>query len=64
MARSGSDSRAAGLARAYGTDLIGSIPFEQDLDDHLCAASRGNALPAGLAGSVGPIIDRITAIER
>jgi ATP-binding protein involved in chromosome partitioning len=64
MARPGSDSRAARMARAYGTDLVGSIPFEQGVDELLSAAAHGKPLPAGLERSVRPIVERLTPVKR
>jgi ATP-binding protein involved in chromosome partitioning len=61
MVRGATDSQAAKLAEAYDTVLLGSIPFEQDIDDLLTAAARGNPLPEGLAGSIRGISVRIAS---
>jgi ATP-binding protein involved in chromosome partitioning len=59
MARGGSDSQVEQLARAYGTALLGSVPFEQGIDELLAEAARGNALPGTLERSIRGIADRI-----
>jgi ATP-binding protein involved in chromosome partitioning len=64
MARPGSDSQAAQLAERYGTALLGSVPFEEGIDDLLAATARGDHLPATLANAVGTITDRIAATAR
>jgi len=63
MARSGTDSQAAQLAEAYGTTLLGSVPFEDGIDDLLAAAARGNPLPRTLADSIRSISARIATAE-
>ena len=59
MVRSGTDSQAAQLAETYGTTLLGSVPFEEGIDDLLAAAARGNPLPETLADSIRSITARI-----
>jgi ATP-binding protein involved in chromosome partitioning len=59
MVRSGADSRAAELAGKYGATLLGSIPYEEDIDDLLIGAARGNPLPETLASSIRPISTRL-----
>jgi ATP-binding protein involved in chromosome partitioning len=61
MARSGNNSQAARLAENYGTALLGSIPFQQDIDDLLVEAARGNPLPEGLASSISGITERVAS---
>jgi ATP-binding protein involved in chromosome partitioning len=63
MVRSGSDSQAAQLAERYGTTLLGSIPFEEDIDDLMEAAARGDSLPETIANSIRSITARITSAE-
>ena len=60
MVRSGTDSQAAQLAETYGTTLLGSVPFEEGIDDLLAAAARGNPLPETLADSIRSITARLT----
>jgi ATP-binding protein involved in chromosome partitioning len=64
MVRSGTDSRAAQLAETYGTTLLGSVPFEEGMDDLLAAAARGNPLPETLADSIRSITARIAPAAR
>ena len=55
MARCEADSRSAELAARYGATLLGSIPFEEGIDDLLAGAARGNPLPETLAESIRSI---------
>jgi ATP-binding protein involved in chromosome partitioning len=64
MVRSGTDSQAAQLAETYGTTLLGSVPFEEGIDDLLAAAARGNPLPETLADSIRSITARIAPAAR
>jgi ATP-binding protein involved in chromosome partitioning len=64
MVRSGTDSQAAQLAETYGTTLLGSVPFEEGIDDLLAAAAGGNPLPETLADSIRSITARIAPAAR
>jgi len=64
MVRSGSDSQAAQLAESYGTTLLGSVPFQEGIDDLLAAAAKGDRLPETLANSIRSITARITSADR
>jgi len=64
MVRSGTDSQAAQLAETYGTTLLGSVPFEEGIDDLLAAAARGNPLPETLADGIRSITARIAPAAR
>jgi ATP-binding protein involved in chromosome partitioning len=64
MVRSGTDSQAAQLAEIYGTRLLGSVPFEEGIEDLLAATAQGNLLPETLANAAGTITDRIAAAAR
>jgi ATP-binding protein involved in chromosome partitioning len=64
MARSQADSRSVELAAKYGTDVLGSIPFVQGIDEHLLAAAGGKPLPESLARSIRLISARIAATEQ
>ena len=61
MVRSSADSQAARLAKTYGTILLGSVPFEEGIDDLLAATAQGEHLPETLANAAGTITDRIAA---
>jgi len=64
MVRSGTDSQAAQLAETYGTTLLGSVPFEEGIDDLLAAAARGKPLPETLADGIRSITARIAPAAR
>jgi ATP-binding protein involved in chromosome partitioning len=59
MVHSGADAHAVELAEKYGTTVLGTIPFEEGIDDLLAAAARGNPLPEELAESVRLVSARI-----
>jgi Mrp family chromosome partitioning ATPase len=63
MVHPGGGSQAAELAEKYDTALLGSVPFERDIDDLLTAAARGNPLPERLAASIRSISARIASAD-
>jgi hypothetical protein len=63
MVHPGGESQAAGLAEKYGTALLGSVPFERDIDDLVAGAARGKPLPETLAGAIGLLTARIASAD-
>jgi ATP-binding protein involved in chromosome partitioning len=63
MARSADDSQASRLAARYGTTLLGSVPFQQSIDEAITASVQGDPLPDDISGSFRSITARITAVD-
>jgi ATP-binding protein involved in chromosome partitioning len=63
MVRPGSDSAAAALAEKYGTALLGSLPFEERIDDILAEGANGTPLSGDLGHSIRSITDRVAAFR-
>jgi ATP-binding protein involved in chromosome partitioning len=59
MARSGAGSRSAELARKYGTNLLGSIPFVEGVEQLPATAAGGGSTPEALSDSIRSISTRI-----
>jgi len=63
MVRPGSDSAAAALAEKYGIALLGSVPFEERIDDILAEGANGTPLSGELGHSIRSITDRVAAFR-
>lgn len=55
------DSRAAVLADRYSCPLLGSIPYEEDIDDILAEAAGGKPLPERISSVFRSIAARLAA---
>jgi ATP-binding protein involved in chromosome partitioning len=63
MVRPGTDSQAARLAEKYGTTLLGSIPFEERIDEILIRAAQGHPVSAAVGETIRRITARIAAAD-
>ncbi|MEE9308656.1 MAG: P-loop NTPase [Spirochaetia bacterium] len=64
MVRPGSDSSARALAEKYGTALLGSVPFEERIDEILAEGASGKPLSGNFGHSIRSITARVAASGR